>query len=78
MISYKVTKIQRVVQIFKELFFTLKVLKISNLKALRIDTFFEQILMPIFEHPTLRGAQTASFHPQLVPIQTGFFGQKTT
>ena len=34
-------------QIFKELFFTLKVLKISNLKALRIDTFFEQILMPI-------------------------------
>ena len=26
----------------------------------------------------LRGVQTASFHPQLVPSQTGFFGQKAT
>ena len=25
----------------------------------------------------LRGTQMASFHPQLVPSQTGFFGQKT-
>ena len=26
----------------------------------------------------LRGAQTASFHPQLAPSQTSFFGQTTT